>query len=561
MAGGKSLEKALDWSDPLEIDEVIRAISGCEKYRDGGGAVEIVRTRISIIILTPTHVFKFKRPQDFGFTDFSRLKKRRHYCKEELRLNRRLARGVYLEVMPLCAEGDGYRFGRGDAIVDYAVVMNRLGGERMLSRLVAEEGLEPAELDGLAKRLVEFHGSAPLGREPHRFGSLWMLNQKWEESFAQAVPFINFTITANHFQELQQAVFSFLTRNRALLEQRVRDGFIRDGHGDLRCEHIYLTKPIKIIDCIDFSDRCRIGDVAFDLAGLLLDLSVLGRPDLSRYMLEKYMSLSGDRELMRLVPFYACYRAFMRGNVMSEKLSAANLPPEEQHRIMNRARSFFLLSRSLAEQMAPPALLLIAGSKDYNRTALGAAIARETGIVLLSSDRLTGRSGRGVGHESSGPLAHETSGGHGARHQEERASSDQILFDQAVDELQQGHSVVLSAPLHQRKTRTAAFDLARSHGAKAFLVEFRFPVQQRTEGRAGQQPAGNHFTREEGARPSLAEAFEPIDELGAESHLVVPANQPVEVLLKKVLAHPRVSIPPALFSTPGAGKPHPDPGG
>jgi aminoglycoside phosphotransferase family enzyme/predicted kinase len=462
VAARKSTEKTIDWTNPTEIEAVVQAISRCKKYRDEGGVVEFIQTHISSVLLTPRYVFKFKRPVDMGFVDFRTLKKRHLYCKEEMRLNRRLGKGVYLEVLPLWSVGDEFQFEPGEAVVDYAVVMNRLGSDRMLDHMVAAGSAGPREIEAVVRLIARFHRSIRKETELAHFGNLETITRNWEENFHQVVPYINITIKADRYNELQRAVFAYLTRNRALLEERAAGGFIRDGHGDLRSEHIYLGDPIKIIDSIEFSDRFRIGDVASDLAFLLMDLVARGRPDLSVHALDHYVELSGDRQMMRLIPFYACYRAFVRGKVLGFKLSDKHLQEAEQHRNLSRARAFFELAAQFAEQMAPPVLLVVAGLMGTGKSALAEAIGVEQGLPVLNSDRvrkeLAGSEACGTPELPTRKMPY----GEGIYSEAWNSLTYDTLFERAAQALQNGQSIILDASFSRRDMRSAAFDLARA---------------------------------------------------------------------------------------------------
>ena len=566
-------ESAIDWQSPADIDEVMQAVLGCRAYPADDGPVDLVQTHISSVFLSPRFVFKFKRPVDVGFTDFRTLRQRHHFCRQEVRLNRRLAPGVYLEVLPLWLDDGRLRFEPGGTLVDYAVVMKRLERECMMDHLVVSGSLTPEHLDGVARRLADFHknsshrktsrkknsekNSRPKnhrgGDTIARFGGLDVLIRNWEENFAQVEPYLNVTIARHDFESLQQGVFSFLTRNRALLEQRVRDGFIRDGHGDLRCEHVYLGKEIKIIDCIEFNDRFRYGDVASDLSFLLMDLAALGHPEWSRHLLSRYMEFSEDSGMIRLVPFYACYRAFVRGKVLSMKLSDKHLPLADQHRIQERAQGFFALAMDFSRQMPPPVLLLLAGLMGTGKTALGQAVSGRTGMPMLSSDAIRKELAAGEEAGSATPPSKSASRraayGEGLYSQAWSERTYHALLERGGRHLQAGRSVILDASFSRREFRQRAYALARQHGAEAFLVECSLREAEIRKRLGRRRRAGRALS--DGRVELLARQkadFEPITELERKRHLVVRTDKPPGAVAEQVLAHPGLKVPQPLLS-------------
>ena len=238
----------IDWLEESAIAEVRAAVVGRSIFTDGGGEIELVQTHISSVLLTPKYVFKFKRPVDVGFADFSSLRSRRRYCNEELRLNRRLAADVYLAVVPLFVAKGHFSFQEGGRIIDYAVVMKRLPAKIALDARLRQRTLQPVEMDHLADHLARFHRRLrPTASRAH-FGDLDTWRRNWEENFGQVEPTLGVTLSANTHHVLREAVFQFMGENQQLFEQRVKGGFIRNGHGDLRCEHMQLRRdrePLK----------------------------------------------------------------------------------------------------------------------------------------------------------------------------------------------------------------------------------------------------------------------------------------------------------------------------
>ncbi|MBI4084199.1 MAG: AAA family ATPase [Candidatus Lambdaproteobacteria bacterium] len=548
-----SQEPTPDWRSADQLERIMSALRSrtvfAEPPEDRAREIQVVQTHISTVFLTPAFVFKFKRPVKLGFADFHTLPSRKRFCQAELRLNARLAPGVYLGVQALRRAGNGYSLDGGEAVVDYAVVMRRLPAEEMLDARVRQGTIGPAELEALAALIADFHRRQRGGRALARYGSLALIRQNWEENFRQVLPYVNTTLTDARYSEIDRAVFRYLARNRGLFEMRVREGFIRDGHGDLRCEHIHLgADGIRIIDCIEFNDRFRYGDVASDLAFLLMDLSALGHPELGRELMQRYVARTGDETLPRLVPFYACYRAFVRGKVLSMKLADPKLADDEARHLLERARGFFALSAEFAKEMAPPVVLVLAGLMGTGKSSLAAALASQAGLPVLSSDAIRKELAAAAG-AAIPEFPNLSEWGEGIYAESWNTATYRTLFERARSLLRQGQSVILDASFAREARRSEAFALARAEGGEPYLIECHLPetqIRDRLAARIATAPGIS-----DGRAELLAEqmaAYETVQELPPGRHILVQTDQPQAELAAQILQHPGVMPPPRLLS-------------
>ena len=230
-------------------------------------------------------VWKVKRPVDFGFLDFRTVQARRRFCESEVHLNRRLAPGVYLGVEPVRRSEQGHTIAGAGPIVDWAVHMRRLPDDAAADVLLARGALDGAMLGALAERLASFFASARLAPE---LGRPAVLAANVAENFAQVRPFVGEIVDWTIFEEVEEFQTAFLRAERDLFEARIEAGRIREGHGDIRLEHVYFLdgehgddghlSPV-VIDCIEFSERFRCGDIAGDAAFLAMELEGARRPD------------------------------------------------------------------------------------------------------------------------------------------------------------------------------------------------------------------------------------------------------------------------------------------
>jgi aminoglycoside phosphotransferase family enzyme len=328
--------------------QVVEALMKPEAYDEDPGSIELVQTHISFVFLTKRFVYKVKKAVDFGFLDFTTLEKRRFFCEKELELNRRLCRDMYLEVVPI-NKADAIKIKGAGETVEYAVKMKRMPQERMMSKLLEKNKMDDGLVDRIAKIISEFHSKAETSRRISEFGSLAIIETNWKENFAQTEEFIGKTISKEDFELIRNRVNKFMMRNIAVFEKRVTAGRVRDCHGDIHSGNIFITNGIYIFDAIEFNERFRYSDVASDIAFLAMDLDYKERADLSDFLIKQYVEYSGDQELTRLLPFYKCYRAYVRGKVTSFKLKDPNVGREEKTAAKKEAQAYFKLAATYAE--------------------------------------------------------------------------------------------------------------------------------------------------------------------------------------------------------------------
>jgi aminoglycoside phosphotransferase family enzyme len=320
--------------------QVVEALMRPEAYDEEPDKIELVQTHISFVFLTRDFVYKVKKAVNFGFLDFTTLEKRRFFCQRELELNRRLCGDMYLEVVPINRSKTIKIKDEGET-VEYAVKMRRIPQERMLSKLLEQNKVDNKLIDEIAKIIAEFHAKAETNKRISEFGSLVTIETNWNENFDQTREFIGKTISERDFELIHERVEDFMKRNISFFEKRIAEGRIRDCHGDIHSGNIFVADRIYIFDAIEFNDRFRYSDVTSDIAFLAMDLDFKERTDLSNSFVERYIEYSGDQELTKLLPFYKCYRAYVRGKVTSFKFADSNVSSEEKIAAMKEAKAYF----------------------------------------------------------------------------------------------------------------------------------------------------------------------------------------------------------------------------
>lgn len=330
----------------LTLPSVVEALLNPEAYPHKPPKVELVQTQMSFIFLAGEYVYKVKKPVNLGYLDYTTLEKRHFFCCQEVELNKRLCADAYLAVAPIAEENDGVRMeGQGKGI-EYAVKMRRLPQDRMMDVLLSRGQVTLQMVARVAEKLVSFHQKAETNQEIAAFGGLDVIGHNCDENFAQTEKYIGLTIFRAKYERIKGYTDNFIKSNASLFEKRVREGRIKDCHGDLHAAHVCFTDDICIYDCIEFNDRFRYCDVASEIAFLAMDLDRHQQAGLSRHLVDTYVGLSRDEELLKLLNFYKCYRAYVRGKVESFKLDDPLILQSEKAKALESARSYFQLAGS-----------------------------------------------------------------------------------------------------------------------------------------------------------------------------------------------------------------------
>jgi uncharacterized protein len=490
-----------------------------------GPGVEVVETHISWVFLEGGDVYKVKKPVDLGFLDFRSREQREAACEAEVRLNGRLAPDVYLGVLPVTRGPDGrHRIGGGGERVDHAVHMRRLPDAIRADTRLAEGRLDAGHLRRVAERVARFHAAEAPVDEVARFGMPEHIEGNVRENFEQTRDSIGAYLSPAEARELEAWQLELLDEHRDRFVERVRAGRVRDGHGDLRLEHVYLDEDgsVTIIDCIEFNDRFRFGDVCSDVAFLSMDLAYEGRVDLAERFLAEYARAAGDYDLYGLVDFYESYRAHVRAKVASILAADEGADATTRARAAERARRYYLLA--LAAERAPligPAVVAVGGIIASGKSTVSEQLCGAIAAPVVDADRtrkqLLGAS----------PTQDVSSGAFvGAYDPEVTERVYGEVFRRADAVLRSGRPVIVDASFKSRVHRGQARALARRHGVPFHFVECGADagvVRQRLARREG----GVSDARAD-LLDRFLEAWEPIDEIPSNEHVVLDTSQPLE---------------------------------
>ncbi|OGQ96562.1 MAG: hypothetical protein A2521_15420 [Deltaproteobacteria bacterium RIFOXYD12_FULL_57_12] len=330
----------------------IRHLLKPEAYPHAAAGVKLVQTHISYVLLAGDFVYKFKKPVDFGFLNFTTLEKRRYFCEQELQLNRRLCPGLYLGLVQIAVADAGYLLQSAEEaageVVEYGVRMARMPEERMMANIMKAGQLTGAMVDAICDTLVPFYEQAESGPEIRQFGTAAAVSINVLENFTQSQQFVGAGVLAPpQFVAIERYARDFL-HNEALFQSRIDQGRIRDCHGDLYSANICLAEQIYIYDCIEFNQRFRYCDVASDVAFLLMDLDFHGLEALGQRFLHRFLEATQDHGLPAMLNFYKCYRAYVRGKIGLFTAHAPEVDEQTRQQALDLARRYFVLAEQYA---------------------------------------------------------------------------------------------------------------------------------------------------------------------------------------------------------------------
>ena len=516
----------------MDIAALREALQDPAVYAEPTTTVEVRETHISLVFLTDHQAYKIKKPLRLGFLDFSTLDQRRFYCEQELILNRRLSSGVYLEVVTLRQSNQHYIFGDHGQVVEYALKMRRLPADRSMEALLHRDELTPETVQAVARQLALFHANHPLPASSESYGTLEQVRADWEENFAQTADAIGCTLSEHTYRAIQEAVNTFTSRRVDWFAERVQEGRIRDCHGDLRAEHIYFEPgQMQIIDCIEFNQRFRFIDVGSEVAFLAVDLERLGAPAMAHQFVRAYVRYSKDTSMYRLLDFYRCYRAYVRGKVTSIRLQASP-PAELRSQLRRRAESYFTLAARYAERLSRPVLVLTMGLIASGKSTVADGIATALDLDLFSSDQVR-KELAGVTPETSQQAAY----GAGLYTAATTQQTYDALADLARQALSRGDSVVLDASFAKQAERRRMAALAQQMDAQCCVLECWAPeAALRARLRQRERSPASISDAREGVLSQFQRDYEPLQADEAICCVHLDTTQSIEQCVRQALA-------------------------
>ncbi len=329
---------------PPYIQYLLRA----DSYPHEVDEPRLIQTHISFVVMAGDYVYKWKKPVDFGFLDFSTLEKRKYYCNQELNLNRRLCPDLYLDTVTVNLVDDRYSLEGPGEEVECGIKMARMPEDRMMAAIIQRNGLTKKHLDAIIAVLIPFYRSAEGTETIGEFGRAKAVAKNVEENFDQTEGFIGKgALSRELFEKIKTYSLGVLADTKRF-DDRVVSGKIRDCHGDLYSANICLAQKVYIFDCIEFNERFRYSDIAADIAFLAMDLDFHGLSDFSSYFITRFVTESGDEELLKVLDFYKCYRAYVRGKIGLFTASDPSVDAQTAQKCLEQASKYFQLAAKYA---------------------------------------------------------------------------------------------------------------------------------------------------------------------------------------------------------------------
>ncbi len=474
----------------MEHTKLVKAMSEPSFYPHPVEEVRFLQTHISSVFLTGDFVYKLKKPVNFGFLDFSTLELRKLYCRAEVELNSRLAPEVYLRAAPITFDGEHLALEGEGEVVDWVVVMRELDERQLGTQVNARGELAPEHMNALVDVLVPFYRNAATGNGIDRYGEIDAVKFNTDENFNQTESYVGKLISRERFDHIVEWTNTFFGERADLIERRIAEGRIRESHGDLHLGNIFFEEPPVIFDCIEFNERFRCGDVAVDLAFLAMDLDFNGRPDLATHFVERYVEASGDVELLELLNFYKCYRAYVRAKIACFTSVDPALDDTAKRKQRNLARRYFGLAYHYAGGADEPSLVVLYGLMGSGKTSIARHLREEYGWHMLSTDAIR-KQISGVGEATRVYVPYNE----GLYSPEMNRTTYAEVCERAENLLLGGFDVVVDGAFKRQDERLPVIELAERAGARLVFLRTTCKAEEQHRRLAKRQ---QHDTRSDG---------------------------------------------------------------
>jgi len=430
--------------------------------------IRLLQTHISWVVLTGPYAYKVKKPVDFGFLDFSTLEKRRHFCAEELQLNRRLAPDLYLDTLPIGRQDGGFRLGATKNICDWCVKMRQFADTDLLDEHIRHDSFDPRWLDMLACDIAVFHAQAKQDAGIAAFGAPCYLLSHIDASLNAALHHPD-VINQEKIHDLRRRCMQRTQELAETFGKRMADERICDCHGDLHLGNIALFggKP-TVFDCVEFNPEYRAIDTLNDAAFLVMDLDARGHADLAFRFLSRYLEHSGDYGGTALLPLFLSYRAGVRGKVACLLAGDTGLDADEKQRKLREAADYFELAEHYLENPAEPRLYAIGGFSGSGKSHLALIGCGKARAIIIRSDATRKR----IANSHPGlNLYGETM----------NLRTYQAMYDAASRLLAAGWPVILDATFLSKDERQRARNVARAAGVPFHFIWLDVPEKKLKE--------------------------------------------------------------------------------
>ena len=418
--------------------------------------IQLIQTHVSYVLLAGDYAYKLKKAVNFGFLDFSSLEKRKHFCEEEIRMNRAIAPEIYLDLVAITETkpGEWILGGEGKA-VEYAVKMQRFPQENLFSELFASGKLTEKYLEELGEKVAEFHDLALTNDRITSFGEIAKIKEAFDENYQQTEKYIGIVQTQAQFDGTKKYSDDFFEREKDLFKQRRDNNKIKECHGDLHLRNICLWQnQIQLFDRIEFNEPFRFVDVMYDVAFAVMDLDARGRSDFGNIFLNTYIERTGDWEGLQVLPLYLSRQAYVRAKVTSFLLDDPNIPPEVKEESKKTAADYYRLAWEYTKSRSGK-LILMSGLSGSGKTTVAKELAKKIGAIQIRSDA--------VRKHIAGISLNQT-GGDDLYSLEMNQKTYDRLLELGIMLAKIGFPVILDAKYDRISLRKQAIEKAKSNG-------------------------------------------------------------------------------------------------
>jgi len=449
----------------MQADEFFEMLHTPSVFGKNVKKVTVLQTHISYVVLTDEFAYKIKKPVDFGFLDYSTLEKRKHFCNQEVLLNKRLCPEIYLGLVSLTKTSDSLELDGSGEVVEYAVKMKQFSQDHIMTQLLQEDTIVHRHIDDILSVLVPFYHNQQSSQDIQSYGALESIRQNTDENFEQTQAMIGTTITKDAFDELKQTTDDFYLEHSDVFEHR--QSCIKDCHGDLHSGNIVIQKEKTcIFDCIEFNKRFRYIDVASDIGFLAMDLDYLNQPYLSSYLIDSYVNQSNDTGIFDVLNFYKTYRAYVRGKVAGFKLNDPHVSQKDKEQVCSITHQYFSLAcyyaKLLQIQMtnSRPLLFMVMGITGTGKSTIAQKLSVDYHAIVINTDIIRKQQAGMDVYER-----HHDEFDKGLYSPENITQTYKMVAEFAEKQLTAGYHVVVDATCRTQQHRSLISSVAEKHDA------------------------------------------------------------------------------------------------
>ena len=443
----------------------------------------LIETHISWVILTGEFVYKIKKPVNLGFLDFSTLEKRRHFCDEEVRLNRRLAPDIYLGTIAISGNPQHPVIDSQDEPFEYAVKMCEFPQEAQLDQLLKRGELDHKHIDQLARVVANFHQQIAVADARSIFGDRTQITTAIQDTIDSFRQHLHESHNIQDLKKLELWIHRKSDILTSFIKTRKEQGFIRECHGDMHLRNLawFNDKPL-IFDCIEFNANLRWNDVMSEIAFLVMDLDDRRQPQLAQGFLNSYLELTGDYDGLHIFPFYLAYRAMVRGMVSAIRADQKDISEDDKVVAEKEIVDYLQLAKSYTQKCTTP-IIIARGLSGSGKTTFSQQLLTEIGAIRVRSDVERKRL-FGLRADEDGTSAIEQ----GIYTTDATQKTYNRLLELASSIVDAGYPVILDATFQKAEQRQMFLTLAKEKNVAFIILEFQAnekTLRQRIRARSG----------------------------------------------------------------------------